>query len=157
MDRMQEQSGLIRGLNLIGAMSIVVGTIIGTGIFLKARIMTCNVGSPGIVILVWIFAGFASLAGALTYSELASMMPQAGGEYVFMREAYGRPWSFLYGWTQFSIGYACSQAAKGIVIAIMLNILAGGKLDHPFLTVHVVRYNILRFPQAVTSFPYSQC
>ena len=137
-----DKSALVRGLNLVGATSIVVGTIIGTGIFLKARIMTCNVGTPGMVLLVWVVAGFSSLAGALTYAELAAMMPVAGGEYVFMREAYGRPWSFLYGWTQFSISYACSQAAKGVVIAIMLNLLFGGKLEHNYFTYKVFNYPI---------------
>ena len=138
----EEKGGLIRGLNLIGATSIVVGTIIGTGIFLKTRVMTCNVGTPQMVLLVWVAAGLLSLAGALTYAELAAMMPQAGGEYVFLREAYGRRWSFLYGWTQFSIIYAGSQAAKGVVIAIMLNILSGGRLDHPFFTFQVFGYPI---------------
>src|ERR1044071_5256504 len=89
---------LIRGLTLIAAASIVIGNVIGTGVFLKTRVMTCNVGTPGRVIVVWIAAGILSLAGALTYAELAAMMPRAGGEYVFMREAYGPRWGFLYGW-----------------------------------------------------------
>src|SRR6267142_2992039 len=92
---------LVRGLTLIAALSVVVGNVIGTGVFLKARVMTCNVGTPGKVLAVYVLAGLLSLAGALSYAELAAMMPRAGGEYVFMREAYGRPWGFLFGWMSF--------------------------------------------------------
>src|SRR5436190_24385533 len=94
---------LIRGLGLIAAISIVIGNIIGTGVFLKTRVMICNVGTPGMVIVVWVVAGVLSLAGALTYAELSAMMPRAGGEYVFIKEAYGRMASFLYGWMQIFI------------------------------------------------------
>ena len=87
---------LVRGLGLTAAISVNVGNIIGTGVFLKARVMTCNVGTPGRVLAVYVVAGLLSLAGALSYAELAAMMPRAGGEYVFMREAYGRAWGFLF-------------------------------------------------------------
>src|SRR4029453_13837511 len=80
---------LVRGLGLVAAIAIVVADVIGTGGFLKARVMTCNVGTPGMVIAVWVVGGLLSLAGALTYAELAVLMPRAGGEYVFIREAYG--------------------------------------------------------------------
>src|SRR5215216_434569 len=86
----QRNVTLVRGLGLVAAASIVIGNVIGTGVFLKARVMTCNVGTPGMVITVWVVAGLLALAGALTYAELTTMMPRAGGEYVFMREAYGR-------------------------------------------------------------------
>src|SRR4030095_10693528 len=81
-------STLIRGLGLVATTSLVIGDVIGTGVFLKSRVMTCNVGTPGRVIAVWIVAGLLSLAGALTYAELAAMWPRAGGEYVFIRNAY---------------------------------------------------------------------
>lgn len=112
---------LIRGLGLLAAISIVVGNVVGTGVFLKARVMTCNVGKPGWVIGVWIFAGVLSLAGALTYAELAAMMPRAGGEYVFVKTAYGRVWGFLYGWMQMFIAKTGSQAAIAVGFAIFLN------------------------------------
>jgi APA family basic amino acid/polyamine antiporter len=102
-------------------MSVVVGNVIGTGVFLKARVMTCNVGTPGRVLAVYVVAGLLSLAGALSYAELAAMMPRAGGEYVFMREAYGRVWGFLFGWMSFFIGKAGSQAALGAQFALFLN------------------------------------
>ncbi len=125
---------LIRGLTLVAAASIVIGNVIGTGVFLKARVMTCNVGTPGMVITVWIVAGVVSLAGALTYAELAAMMPRAGGEYVFMREAYGARWGFLYGWMQIFIAKTGSQASVAVAFAIFLNNLTGGALNMPFFT-----------------------
>src|SRR5919206_2004600 len=132
---------LVRGLGLAASISIVVGSVIGTGIFLKTRVMMCNVESPWIVIVAWVAAGFLSLAGALTYAELAAMMPRAGGEYVFIREGYGRPLAFLYGWTQFAVAYTGSQAAKGVSFAIFLNSLLGGALDRTFVTAHLGGYD----------------
>src|SRR4051812_46600961 len=126
---MTRQTGLVRGLTLAGALAVVVGTMIGTGVFLKARIMTCNVETPAMVLTVWVAAGLLSLAGALTYAELAALMPEAGGEYVYIREAYGPSWSFLYGWTQFIIVYTASAAAKAVAFALFLNVLTGGLLN----------------------------
>ncbi|MGB7922417.1 MAG: amino acid permease, partial [Pyrinomonadaceae bacterium] len=134
---------LIRGLGLIAAISIVVGNVIGTGVFLKTRVMTCNVGTPGKVLLVWVAAGLLSLAGALTYAELAAMMPRAGGEYVFIREAYGSPWGFLYGWMSFFIGKAGSQAALAVGLSIFLNDLTGGALNAQYFTLDL---GGLKFP-----------
>jgi len=131
-------SPLIRGLGLTASTSVVVGSVIGTGIFLKSRVMMCNVESPTLMIAAWVVAGLLSLAGALTYAELAAMMPRAGGEYVFIREGYGRPLAFLYGWTQFAVAYSGSQAAKGVGFAIFLNGLLAGGLDHPFFTIYVM-------------------
>jgi basic amino acid/polyamine antiporter, APA family len=125
---------LVRGLTLIAAMSVVVGNVIGTGVFLKARVMTCNVGTPGMVLGVYVIAGLLSLAGALSYAELAAMMPRAGGEYVFMREAYGRPWGFLFGWMSFFIGKAGSQAALGVQFALFLNTMLNRRLEGDFFT-----------------------
>jgi APA family basic amino acid/polyamine antiporter len=130
---------LIRGLTLVAAASIVIGNVIGTGVFLKARVMTCNVGSPDMVIIVWIAAGILSLAGALTYAELAAMMPRAGGEYVFVREAYGPRLGFLYGWMQIFIAKTGSQASVAVAFAIFLNNLTGGVLDDPLFTLPLFR------------------
>lgn len=135
-------AGLDRGLKLFAAISIVVCTVIGTGIFLKARVMTCNVETPGMVLLVWAVAGIASLAGALTYAELGAMMPEAGGEYVFIREAYGPRWAFTYGWTQFSVCYSASQAAKAVAFAVFLNVILSGAIEKPFFTFEVFGHTI---------------
>jgi APA family basic amino acid/polyamine antiporter len=137
MDKINSDMTLIRGLSLVAAVSIVVGNVIGTGIFLKTRVMTCNVGTPWMVMAVWVAAGLLSLAGALTYAELSAMMPRAGGEYVFLREAYGAPVGFLYGWMQFFIARAGGLAAMSVSFAIFLNILLGGKLDGDYFTTRV--------------------
>ncbi|HSU24909.1 MAG TPA: amino acid permease [Pyrinomonadaceae bacterium] len=117
---------LVRGLGLIAAVSVIIGNVIGTGVFLKARVMTCNVGSPSWVLIAWIAAGLLSLAGALTYAELTAMKPQAGGEYIFLRDAYGRLSSFLFGWMQMFVAKPGSQAAAGMAFAIGLNDFIGG-------------------------------
>lgn len=116
-----DKTGLIRGLGLIAAISLILGNVIGTGVFFKARAMTCNVGSPTWVLIAWIAAGLLTLAGALTYAELTAMKPKAGGEYVFLRDAYGKVLSFLYGWMQIFIAKTGSQAAVAIAFAIGLN------------------------------------
>src|SRR5881394_4649267 len=112
---------LVRGLGLTAATSVNIANMIGTGVFLKARVMTCNVGTPGRVIVVWIAAGLLALAGALTYAELTTMRPEAGAEYVIMRDAYGQRWGFLYGWTQFLISRTASAAALAVGFSIFLN------------------------------------
>lgn len=120
-----EMPQLVRGLTLTDATSLVVGTIIGTGIFLKTTVMTQQVGSPEIVLLVWVAAGLLSLAGALTYAELGAMMPKAGGEYVYLRTAYGDLPAFLYGWMRFAVGATGSIAALGAGFAIFFTALFG--------------------------------
>ena len=133
---------LVRGLSLTAAISVNAGNMVGTGIFLKSRVMTCNVGTPGLVMLVWVVAGLLTLAGALTYAELAAMMPEAGGEYVILRRAWGRPFGFLYGWTIFFVARTGSQAALAVGSAIFINILTGGALSHPFYTLHLGQQGI---------------
>ncbi len=125
----------IRGLGLIAAIAVNVANVIGTGVFLKARVMTCNVGTPGKALAVWLVAGLLSLAGALTYAELLAMMPRAAGEYGIMRDAYGRPWGFIYGWTQFAIARSASAAALAVGFAIFLNALLKGALNQTFFTL----------------------
>ena len=120
---------LKRELGLVAAISVNVANIIGTGIFLKARVMTCNVGDAPSVLFVWVAAGLLVLAGALAYAEIASMHPEAGGDYVFLRKAYGRFTGFLYGWTFFTVARCGSQAALAVGFAIFLNVAFGGALD----------------------------
>jgi basic amino acid/polyamine antiporter, APA family len=129
--------GLVRGLGLMAAIAVIVGNVIGTGVFLKARVMTCNVGSPIWVIGVWIAAGLLSLAGALTYAELSAMKPEAGGEYNFLRDAYGRVWSFLFGWMQIFVGKTGSQAAVAFAFMIALNDFMGGNLKKVLFTANL--------------------
>ncbi|MBS1826308.1 MAG: amino acid permease [Acidobacteria bacterium] len=121
-------SKLVRGLGLTGSASVNIANMIGTGVFLKARVMTCNVDTPGAVLFVWVLAGFLVVAGALSYAELAAMMPKAGGEYVFLRTCYGRLAGFLYGWTSILVSRTAAHAAQAVSTAIFLNIVTGGKL-----------------------------
>jgi APA family basic amino acid/polyamine antiporter len=102
---------LRRELGLWAALAIVVGTVIGSGIFRVPQTMILSVGSVRLVFLAWIVGGVMSLAGALTYAELASAMPGAGGEYVYLSEAYGPFWGFLYSWTQMSVAKSGSIAS----------------------------------------------
>jgi APA family basic amino acid/polyamine antiporter len=120
---------LVRGLGLVAATAIVVADVIGTGVFLKARVMICNVGTPVMVVTVWVVGGLLSLAGALTYAELAVLMPRAGGEYVFIRDAYGRLWGFLYGWTRFFVASTGGLAGLAAGFGIFLNIASRGRLQ----------------------------
>ena len=101
---------LKRDLGTWAAASIVVGTVIGSGIFLVPSTMVQRVGSVKMVFAVWIVGGLLSLAGALSYAELAAAMPEAGGEYVYLREAYGPVWGFLYSWTQMWVAKSGSIA-----------------------------------------------
>jgi APA family basic amino acid/polyamine antiporter len=125
-----DKKHLIRGLGLAAAASVIIGNVIGTGVFFKARVMTCNLGGPEWVIIAWIAAGVLSLAGALTYAELTAMKPEAGGEYVFLRDAYGKVSSFLFGWMQMLVAKPGSQAAAGVAFAIGLNDFRGGSLKY---------------------------
>jgi APA family basic amino acid/polyamine antiporter len=101
---------LKRDLGTAPAISIVVGTVIGSGIFLVPTTMIQRVGSVRMVFAVWIVGGLLSLAGALSYAELAAALPEAGGEYVYLREAYGPLWGFLYSWTQMWVAKSGSIA-----------------------------------------------
>lgn len=119
---------LARGLTLVPATALVVTNVIGTGVFLKARVMTCNVDSPWLVLLAYAVAGVFTFAGALTFAELSSLMPRAGGQYNFIGAAFGRMWAFLYGWMATLVDGAAGNAAVAIGFAIFFNDLIGGKL-----------------------------
>src|SRR5947209_16275511 len=113
----QPRPELARDLGLSHAGAVVVGTIIGSGIFLVPSEMMQAVGSAHLVYLAWVVGGLLSFFGALTYAELGAMKPQAGGEYVYIRDAYGPLPAFLYGWTWFLISKPASIAtlATGFV------------------------------------------
>src|SRR5882762_8680578 len=136
------QPELIRGMGPWGAIAVNVANMIGTGVFLKTRVMTCNVGSAKIVLLVWVVAGLLSLAGTFSYSEIAAMMPEAGGDYIYLRRAYGRLMGFLYGWMVFAVARAGSQAALAVGLAIFMNVSLGGVLDHWHMDGNVAGLNL---------------
>jgi APA family basic amino acid/polyamine antiporter len=116
--RNKAQNELVKGLGVFGAISVVAGTMIGTAIFVVPGTMLQQVGSPAMVLAVFVAAGVLSLFGALSYAELGAALPEAGGEFVYMRRAYGPLSGFLYGWTQFVIAKTASIAAiaTGFVI-----------------------------------------
>src|SRR2546422_3590483 len=96
-------TGFVRGLGLLDSTMIVAGSMIGSGIFIVSADIARQVGSAGWLILVWVVTGLLTVAAALSYGELAGMMPQAGGPYVYLPEAYSPPWGFLYGWAMFLV------------------------------------------------------
>ncbi len=114
---------LVRGLGLVPTTSLVVGTIIGTGVFLKTARMAQATGTPSLVLLAWVAAGLLSLAGALSYAELGAMLPEAGGEYVYLRAAYGDLPAFLFGWMRLAVGSTGSIASFGAAFATFLSAL----------------------------------
>jgi len=128
---------LQRGLGLVAAMALIVTNTIGTGVFLKARVMICNVGTPEMVLLAYAVAGLFVLAGALIYAELSTLMPRSGGAYNYIGAAWGRVWAFLYGWMETLIDGAGSMAALAIVFVIFFNDLLGGTLPSGVSTLLV--------------------
>src|SRR4029453_6838677 len=92
-----------RGLGLLDSWMLVAGSMIGSGIFIGLAEIARLVGSPGWLLVVWAVTGALTVTAALSYGELASMMPRAGGQYVYLREAYSPLWGFLYGWTLFLV------------------------------------------------------
>ena len=111
---------LVRGLTATDTTALVVGTVIGTGVFLKTAVMTQDLGVPALVLGAWVAAGLLSLAGALSYAELGAMLPEAGGEYVYLRRSYGETAAFLFGWQRFIVAGSASVASLGSGFAIFL-------------------------------------
>ncbi len=125
---MQPQSAVIdseftRRLGLFDSTMFVAGSMIGTGIFIVAAEMARFIGSPGWLLMAWVVTGFLTVTGALSYGELASMMPHAGGQYVYLREAFSPLWGFLYGWTLFMVIQSGTIAALGVGFARFLGLL----------------------------------
>ncbi len=116
-------AGLARRLGLTSAIMVVIGSVIGSGIFLTPQRVASVVQVPGVMIGVWILTGLLTLAGALTNAEIASEIPEAGGQYVFFRVLYGDLTAFLYGWTTFIVYQTGSIAAIAVAFAAILRIL----------------------------------
>src|SRR5688572_14558372 len=112
-----------RGLGLYDATTVVVGSMIGSGIFIVPADMARQVGSPGWLLVAWVVTGVLTIAAALSYGELAAMMPRAGGQYVYLREAYSPLWGFLYGWALFLVIQTGTIAAVAVGFARYLGVL----------------------------------
>jgi basic amino acid/polyamine antiporter, APA family len=115
--------GLKPGLGLFDSVTLVAGSMIGSGIFIVAADIVRQVGSPAALLAIWIVSGLMTIAGALAYGELAAMMPQAGGQYVYLREAYGGLWAFLFGWTLLLVIQTGTIAAVAVAFARFLGVM----------------------------------
>ena len=115
--------GFVRGLNLFDSTMVVVGVMIGSGIFIVSADMSRMINSPGWMLMAWVLTGVLTLTAALSYGELASMLPEAGGMYIYLREAFSPLWGFLYGWTLFSVIQTGTIAAVAVAFARFLSIV----------------------------------
>ena len=113
---------LIKGLGLTSATMLVMGSMIGSGIFIVSAEIAREVNSPALLIGAWLVTGFMTIVGALCYGELAAMLPRAGGQYVYLRESLGPLWGFLYGWTLFLVIQAGTIAAVGVAFGKFLGV-----------------------------------
>src|SRR5215216_1534144 len=114
---------LVRQLGLIDATMIVMGSMIGSGIFITSAESARLVGSPGWLLAAWALAGLMTITGALCCAEIAAMMPRAGGQYVFLREAYGPSFGFLFGWSMFLVVQTGTITAVAVAFAKFLGVL----------------------------------
>ena len=122
-----------RGLGLYDSTMVVVGSMIGSGIFIVSADMARTVGSAGWLLMAWIVTGALTIVGALSYGELAAMMPRAGGQYVYLREAFSPLWGFLYGWTLFLVIQTGTIAAVAVGFARYFGALVPWIADDHYL------------------------
>src|SRR2546430_4758616 len=132
----EKRPGLVQGLGPSAAMAMVVGHIIGTGVFLVPSAMTRATGSVGLVFLVWVVGGALSLFGSLTIAELGAAMPEAGGAYVYLRRGIGPVWGFLFGWMNNLVGKPSSIATIAAGFLIFLGFFVPA-LRTPVFTLHL--------------------
>lgn len=131
-------SQLVQGINLTAAVSLVVGSMIGSGIFIVSADIARQVGSPGLLVLVWAITALVTVMGALTQTELVGMFPRAGGQYVFLREGLSPLWGFLYGWTLLLVIQTGTIAAVAVAFARFLGVLAESVSPDVFLSLGTI-------------------
>src|SRR6476469_7369746 len=119
----QSDGAVVRSLNLFDAVMIVVGVMIGSGIFIVSADMSRLINSPGWMLVAWVITAVLTITAALSYGELAAMMPEAGGMYIYLREAFSPLWGFLYGWTFFTVIQTGTIAAVSVAFARFLSIV----------------------------------
>src|ERR1051325_7283413 len=122
-DEARGETNFVQALGLLDSTMIVAGSMIGSGIFFVSAEITQQVGSAGWLLLAWLGSRLLTVIAALSYGELAAMMPKAGGQYVYLREAYSPLWGFLYGWTLFLVIQTGTIAAVGVAFARFLGVL----------------------------------
>src|SRR6059058_6280995 len=130
---------LVRGLSLLDATMIVIGSMIGSGIFIVSAKSMTLVGSPGWMLAAWAIAGVLTITGALCCAELAAMMPHAGGQYVFLCEAYGPATGFLFGWTLFFVVQTGTIAAVAVAFAIFMGVLTPAISESVYI-IHPIHF-----------------
>jgi APA family basic amino acid/polyamine antiporter len=139
MTQPSESAGFVRGLNLFDATMLVIGTMIGSGIFIVSADMARLIDSPGWLLVAWGVTAALAILAAISYGELAGLLPHAGGVYVFLREAYSPLWGFLYGWTLFAVIQTGTIAAVAVAFARFFSVLVPSISENNYLIrpVHV--------------------
>jgi APA family basic amino acid/polyamine antiporter len=132
-------SGLVKSLGLFDSTTLVMGSMIGSGVFIVAADVSRQVQSPGLFFLTWIISGLMTVIAAVSYGELAGMMPKAGGQYVYLREAFGPLFGFLYGWTLFLVIQTGTVAAVAVAFGKFLGVFA------PWVSAKTILLNLGKF------------
>src|SRR5689334_18450937 len=134
------QTGLVKGLGLIDATTLVMGSMIGSGVFIVAADIARQVQSPALFLLSWVISGFMTISAAISYGELAAMMPKAGGQYVYLREAFSPLFGFLYGWTLFLVIQTGTIAAVAVAFGKFLGVF------FPWVSAKTILVNLGTLP-----------
>src|SRR5271170_1586936 len=130
---LDNETGFVRELGLFDSVMIVIGVMIGSGIFIVPADMARNIGSSGWLLVAWLFAGLLTVFAAVSYGELAAMLPSVGGVYVYLREAFSPILGFLYGWTLFTVIQTGTIAAVAVGFARFLGVLAPAISEQNYL------------------------
>src|SRR5437016_3110650 len=125
--------GFVRGLNLFDSTMVVIGVMIGSGIFIVSADMSRLINSPGWMLMAWVLTGVLTITAALSYGELAAMLPHAGGMYIYLREAFSPLWGFLYGWTFFTVIQTGTIAAVAVAFARFLSVICPPVAENRYL------------------------
>jgi len=129
----QSGTGLVKGLGLLDSTTLVMGSMIGSGIFIVSADIARQVRSPGLLIMTWVVTAALTIVAALSYGELAAAMPHAGGQYVYLREAFGPLSGFLYGWTLFTVIQTGTIAAVAVAFAKFTGVFLPAISAHSYL------------------------
>jgi basic amino acid/polyamine antiporter, APA family len=141
----------VRGLGLLDSTMLVAGSMIGSGIFIVSAIIARQVGAPGWLLVVWLVTGLLTLMASLSYGELAAMMPKAGGQYVYLREAFSPLWGFLYGWTLFLVIQTGTIAAVAVGFARYSGVLVPWVSESTYL-IAPIRFGGYAFSLSTAQF-----
>ena len=144
----RQDNEFVKGLGLTSATMLVMGSMIGSGIFIVSADIARQVDSPALLIAAWLVTGFMTIVAALSYGELAAMMPHAGGQYVYLRESLGPLWGFLYGWTLFMVIQTGTIAAVGVAWPVCSSRVMFGMMNRPRPYVETTR-SCVRFSTTI--------